>query len=85
MAKEIEIPENLRRKINAHTQNLNQQIMQLQAQARRDIELLVDGYVSSLELPADAALEYNHATGVLSYASAKEEEEPTGETISDNE
>lgn len=83
MAKEIEIPKNLQRKIDAHTQALQQALLQMQAQTRRDIELLIDGYVSSLDLPADAALEYNHATGVLSYASA--EEEPVGETISDNE
>lgn len=65
----IELPETLLKKINAHKQAFAQQVQQLQGQTRRDIELLVDGYVSNLDLPENAQLSYNHDTSELTWHS----------------
>lgn len=78
----IELPDNLLRKIEAHQQAFMQQVQQLSAQTRRDIEILVDGYVSSLDLPDDAQLSYNHETKTLTWDETKPQ---TAETAASDE
>ena|SRR3990167_5814754 len=56
----IPLPESLQKKIAAHKAAFQQQAQALLAQSHRNIELLVDGYVSSLGLPEDTNLSFNH-------------------------
>jgi hypothetical protein len=75
MAKEIKIPQKLQNGISAIQQAYVEQVEKLNAATKRDIELLVSGYVSSLYLPDDVKLQYNHATGTLSYEEGSQEAE----------
>lgn len=69
----VQLPAALLEKIKAHKEAFARQVQAIQAQSRQNIELMVDGYASSLDLPADTKLEYNHDTCELRLAPAPAE------------
>lgn len=64
----IPLPEKLHKRLEDLRQQYIQQVQAIEQQYRASVQLVVDGFVSTLDLPDDAQLEYDFQKQELRHA-----------------